>query len=291
MELYTGVREVQVRPEVINQLYDEKFLELDIEKRVFDRRLSFKNQNEYIILQSLHTNQSAITRVKDNKLIIVSGKNVCVSGVIPRNSRQIMTLDALIDDSVQVVVLFGRAGTGKTLLALAAALAKMEEQRYRRFILSRPMSQLGKRQLGILPGEVDEKFGPYLDNYMDNIEHLLNGRYKSTHDLVSQYRMDFKPLQLIQGSSWAGAIAIIDESQVLDYEEMVMLGTRVGEGSKIIIMGDLNQRVEKITPEKTGMYKLVNDKRFQESSITASVELVRCERGPVAELFSNIFGV
>lgn len=291
MELYTGVREVQMRPEVIDHLYKEKFLEIDVENRIFDRRLTFKNQNEYILLQSLHTNQSAITRVKEDRLVLVNGKDPRISGVIPRNLRQRVTLDALMDDSIQVVVLFGRAGTGKTLLTLAAALSKMEEGRYRRLILSRPMSQLGKRQLGILPGEIDEKFGPYLDNYMDNIEHLLNGRYKSTRDLISQYRMDFKPLQLIQGSSWAGAIAIVDESQVLDYEEMAMLGTRVGEGSKIIIMGDLGQRVEKIAPEKTGMYKLVNDRRFQESAITASIELTKCERGPVAEIFAEIFGV
>lgn len=291
MELYTGVREIQVRAEVINEIYAQKFLEIDVEKRIFDKRLRFPNQNEYLLMQSLTTNQQAIARVKGDNLVLVDGKDFTINNVTPRNLRQRMTLDALMDDSIQVVVLFGRAGTGKTLLTLAAGLHKMENHTYRRFILSRPMSQLGKRQLGILPGEIDEKFGPYLDNYMDNIEHLLNGRYKSTRDLISQFRCDFKPLQLIQGSSWAGAFAIVDESQVLDYEEMVMLGTRVGEGSKIVIMGDLGQRVERIAPEKTGMYKLVNDKRFQESPLTASIELTKCERGPVAELFAEIFGV
>lgn len=291
MDLYTGVRELPVRSEVINQFYRDKVLTTSVDERVFDRRFRFPNQNEYILLQSLTSNQAAIARVKGEQLVLINGNDHCVNGVSPRNLRQRMTMDALMDDSIQVVVLFGRAGTGKTLLALAAALHRMESEQYRRFILSRPMSQLGKRQLGILPGEVDEKFGPYLDNYMDNIEHLLNGRYKNVRHLMEQYRMDFKPLQLIQGSSWAGAIAIVDEAQVLDFEEMVMLGTRVGEGSKIIICGDLGQRVEKIAPEKTGMYKLVNDKRFQESPITASIELTKCERGPVAELFAEIFGV
>lgn len=290
MELYTGVREVMVRPQAIDLLYKEHSLELDPEKREFDKRLSFKNQNEYILLQSLVSNQSAIARVKGERLVLVNG-DVCVNGVTARNVHQRMVIDALMDDSIQVVVIFGRAGTGKTLLALAAGLSKMESETYRRFILSRPMSQLGKRPMGILPGEINDKFGPYLDNYMDNIEHLIGGKYKNTGDLISQYRMDFKPLQLIQGSSWQGAFAIVDESQVLDQEETVMLGTRVGAGSKIVIMGDLNQRVERIAPEKTGMYKLVNDKRFQESPITASVELTKCERGPVAELFAEIFGV
>ena len=210
MELYTGVREIQVRPDIINQLYQDKFLDLDAEDRILDRRLSFKNQNEYILLQSLHSNQSAIGRVKGNRIILVNGKDITINNVTPRNVRQRMVMDALLDDNIQVVVLFGKAGTGKTLCTLATGLHKIETAKYRRFILSRPMSQLGKRQLGILPGEVNEKFGPYLDNYIDNIEHLLSGRYKNTNDLISQYRMDFKPLQLIQGANWADAFIIID---------------------------------------------------------------------------------
>lgn len=290
MDLFTGLREVQLKPETIDQLYAEEFLTLVGEERQVDKRLKFA-QNEYLLCQSLFSNQGAIARVKGDRACLISKKDLNVSGVKPRNAEQHMALDALLDDSIRVVVLTGRAGTGKTLLALAAALDRMEAGIYRRFILSKPMSQLGKRPLGILPGEVDDKFGPYLDNFVDNIEHLLNGRYKSVPDLISQYRMEFKPLQLIQGSSWQEAIIIVDESQVLDHEEMAMLGTRVGEGSKLIVMGDLDQRVEKISAEKTGMYKFVNDKRTQDSVFTASVQLTKIERGIVAELFAEVFSV
>lgn len=289
MEVYTGTRLVQVKGEVIDQLYRDKFLDLDPENRAFDKRLRFAVQNEYIHLQSITSNQSAVTRVKGDRLYPI--KETSMGSVKPRNLEQRMLVDALMDPSILVIVITGRAGTGKTLLTLAAAIAQLDNGEYNRLILTKPMSQVGKYQLGILPGEVDQKFQPYLDNYIDNIEHFLGGKYQSVDQLFEKYRMDFKPLQLIRGASWQGAFVICDECQVLDYHEMVTLGTRVGEGSKIIIMGDMNQRDEKIQVEKTGMYKFLMDKRVQECNFTASIQLEKSERGIVSKLFADVFEV
>lgn len=285
---YTGVRVINVRAEVINRLYKDKSIGVD-----FNKNYKFF-QNEYVVVKDNEQGQqSAITRVVGDKLVILwEPEDVTVSGVTSRNKEQRMAFNALLDDRIKVVVLTGKAGTGKTLLTLAAALHKIEQQNtFKRIVLTRPMSWVGKHGLGALPGDVDEKFGPYLENYMCNISHLLGGEKNRVRHAIDTYGMEFVPIQLIRGASWANAWIIADECQVLDHEEFVALGTRVGEGSKIVIMGDLGQRDEKIAREKTGIYRFINDKRVQESSLVASLELLKCERSEVAELFANVFDV
>jgi PhoH-like ATPase len=142
-----------------------------------------------------------------------------------------------------------------------------------------------------LPGDVDEKFRPYLQNYLCNLEFMLGGKPDAIEDLVQQYRIEFIPIQLIRGASWHDAFVIADEVQPLDYHEMVTLGTRVAEGSKLVIMGDLGQRDEKIEIEDTGIYKFVNSTGAKKSSIVASLELIKSERSAVSQLFADVFEV
>jgi len=281
------VRVVDTRTEVINELYKEGSISTE-----FNRNYKFF-QNEFVVLKALGT-QTALTRcIADRLCLLRIDRKHQISGVNPRNKEQLFAFDALLDDRIKVVVLTGRAGTGKTLLTLASALHRVDakDAPYERIILTRPMSWVGKHGLGALPGDVDEKFGPYLENYVCNIAHLLGGDKRKVGDAISQYKMEFIPLQLIRGASWANSFIIADEVQVLDYQEMVALGTRVGEGSKIVIMGDLGQRDEKIAREKTGIHKLINDRRAQESQIFASLELIKGERSDVANMFAEIFGV
>lgn len=281
---FTGVRVVETRPELIDQLYQARFITTD-----FDNRYKFF-PNEYVVVKDFTGGQqSAITRVMNNRLILLKDqKKYEASNVTPRNKEQWMALDSLLDETVKICVLTGRAGSGKTLLTLAAALHQFDKKKYDKIILTRPMSWVGKHGLGALPGDVDEKFGPYLENYMCNIEHMLNSR-RSVSDLIAHYNMQFIPLQLIRGASWPNAFIIADEVQVLGYDEMVALGTRVGEGSKIVVMGDLGQRDEAIAREKTGLHKIINDNRMKESPIVSAIELLKCERSIVASLFADCF--
>jgi PhoH-like ATPase len=287
MSTYTGVRVIEVRPDLVDCLYRDKSIPTS-----FNKRYSFW-QNEYVVVKdNTGQNKSGLTRCVGDELCLLNlPKDLVVSGVCPRNKEQWMALDALLDDRIKVSVLTGRAGTGKTLLALAAALQIFErsEGRYKKIILTRPMSWVGKHGLGALPGDVDDKFSPYLQNYVCNIEHLLNGGRRTVDDLVRQYCMELIPLQLIRGASWANAIILADEVQVLDYDDMVSLGTRVGADSKIVIMGDLGQRDEKIAREKTGIHKFVNDPTVKNSPIAASIDLIKCERSDVATLFADVF--
>lgn len=286
---YTGVRVIEVKEEIIDRLYANRRLETS-----FNKTYKFF-QNEYVVVKdNAGGNQSAITRVVgDNLMLLKLPKDLSVSGVKPRNKEQWMAFDALLDDTIKVVTLTGRAGTGKTLMTLAAALHKVEQKdsTYNRIILTRPMSWVGKHGLGALPGEVEEKFNPYLENYMCNIAHLMGGEKTKIGDVIERYNMEFVPIQLIRGASWANAFIIADEIQVLDYQEFVALGTRVGEGSKIVIMGDLGQRDENIAREKTGLHKFINDPRAKDSNLVASIELWKSERSDVCTLFADIFDV
>lgn len=286
MELYGGVRVHQVSKEIIDILYKNKEIE------IWDSGYSWY-QNLYLVLKDETGNSSsALAKVKKNKIVLLD-KDIKAGGLSPKNKEQRMALDALLDETIRVVVLTGKAGVGKTILALASALSKREDKAYNKIILTKPMTQVTKYDLGALPGDVKDKFGPYLDNYLGNLEFMFgegSGQAKQKiQNVIEQFRIEFIPLQLIRGCSWHNAYIIADEVQTLDYHEMVTLGTRVGEGSKIVIMGDLNQRDERIQKDKTGIFKFVNDERVKNSEIVASIELLKCERSEVSELFASVF--
>lgn len=282
-KLYSGIKVLQVNKEIIDELYKNKKIKLWNDKNVN------WYQNLYVVVKSGES-PSALARVKGDKLILLQvNNNTTVSGVRPRNKEQCMALDALLDDSIKVVFLTGKAGTGKTILTLAAALKKMEESSYNRIILTRPMSQVGKYNLGILPGMVSEKLEPYLENYMCNLEYMIGGKREKVRHTIEQYSMEFIPFQLIRGASWAHSFITADETQILGAHEMVTLGTRIGEKSKLVVLGDLAQRDEKIAREKTGIYKFVNHEETKNSPLVASIELLKSERSDVAELFASVF--
>lgn len=280
---YKGVQVLAVKKEIIDSLYKNK------EITIWDKRYKWP-QNLYIVLKDEINGQSSVlTKVKKDKLVLLNSK-INASNIYPRNKEQIMALDALLDDSINIVVLSGPAGTGKSILTLAAALDKIQNQKYKKLVLTRPMSWVGKVGLGYLPGDVKEKFVPYLLNYMCNLEYMLDGNRQYVQDLIQQTAIEFIPIQLFRGASFFDTYLIVDESQTLDSHEMVTVGTRVGENSKLVILGDLSQRDEKIAREKTGMYKFVNNALAQDSKMVASIELKKCERSPVAALFAEIFG-
>ncbi len=281
--MYTGTETLEVESEAIDTLYKDKKIKLE--------NICDFSQNQYLVLTSPE-NKSAIARVKGEYVCLINTKAMekeKISGVVPRNKEQFMAMDALLDDSIRVCTLTGKAGTGKTLLTMAAALHKADKKVYNKIILTRPMSQVGKNTLGALPGDVDEKFNPYLQNYMCNFEHLVGGRKDKIASLIALYNMEFIPLQLIRGASWANAFIIADEVQVMDFHEMLTLGTRVGENSKIVIMGDLGQRDEKIAKDKTGLFKFVNHKKPQNSPLVASIHLMKSERSAIVDLFCEVF--
>jgi PhoH-like ATPase len=284
MAAYTGVEVLEVEQSVIDSLYENKVIPLWEE-------IADLPENVYLVCKDVSgQNSSALAKVERGEVVLLD-VNISCQNLSPKNKEQRMAMDALLDDNIKVVTLTGRAGTGKTLLTLAAALEAVEREKYKRIILTRPMSWVGKHGLGALPGDVDEKFRPYLQNYLCNLEFMLGGNPNAVIDLVQQYRIEFIPIQLIRGASWHDAFIIADEVQTLDHHEMVTLGTRVAERSKLVIMGDLGQRDEKIEKEKTGIYRFVNSGAAKRSPFVASLELIKSERSAVSQLFADIFEV
>jgi len=284
-EHFTGFRTYEVSGSLIEQLHQTDVLPK------WDGRYTLY-PNLYVELRDeLSAKHTVLGRVDKTGTHIkkLRDTNRSISGISSRNREQVFAIDALMDDKITTVILTGSAGTGKTILALAAAMEKIQKRIYKKVILTRPMSHVGKHSLGALPGDAQEKFSPYLLNYITNMEQFGDGSRDIAWDMVNQYRFELVPPQLLRGASFKDSLIIADEVQIFDHMEILTLGTRVGENSKIIIMGDLNQRDERIAKDKTGIYKMMNDKIAKESDLVAAIELQQCERSPTAKLFSSIF--
>jgi PhoH-like ATPase len=216
-----------------------------------------------------------------------------VWGVRARNKEQAFALDLLMNDEIRLVTLVGKAGTGKTLLAIAAGLQKTaEEAIYQRILVSRPIMPLG-RDIGFLPGDIEEKINPWMQPIFDNLEFLMglskgekrSGR--SPRELIDLGILQIEPLTYIRGRSIAGQYMIIDEAQNLTPHEVKTILTRTGEGTKIVLTGDPYQIDNPyIDSTNNGLVHVVN--RFTSERIAGHVTLVKGERSQLAELASNL---
>jgi PhoH-like ATPase len=212
-------------------------------------------------------------------------------GVEPRNAEQIFALDALMRPDVQLLTLTGRAGTGKTLLALAAAL---EQRRlYHQIYLARPMVPLGNRDIGFLPGDVKSKLDPYMQPLWDNISvirHRLSPEsreHKALAEMIEHEKIAIAPLAYIRGRSLDHVFFIVDEAQNLTPHEVKTIITRAGEGSKVVFTGDIHQiDTPYLDSQSNGLTFLVD--RMKEQDLFAHVNLVKGERSHLAELASTL---
>jgi PhoH-like ATPase len=217
-----------------------------------------------------------------------------VMGVRPRNKEQAFALDLLLDDTLRLCTLIGKAGTGKTLLALAAGLKRTtEDNTYSRLLVSRPIMPLG-RDLGFLPGDVDEKLNPWMQPIFDNLEFLFtNGGPKSSrHDrgfleLLESGTIQVEPLTYIRGRSLPHQYLIVDEAQNLTPHEVKTIITRCGEGTKIILTGDPHQIDNPYVDLASNGLSVVAD-RFKRERIAGHVVLAKGERSDLAELAANL---
>ena len=278
-DLYTGFKTFEVNSEQVDTLH--KTNKIDI----WDKRYAFY-PNMYVELRS--NKHTALGRVSKDATHINKITAKETNDLQPRNREQIFAIDALLDDTIPIVCLTGSAGTGKTIVTLASMLHKLWEKHYEKIIITRPMSQVGRYALGTLPGDASEKFSPYLLNYMTNLEQFGGGKNGMQY-LLEQGKIEALPMQLFRGASFNNCVVIADEIQVLNHQEMLTVGSRMGENSKLILMGDLNQRDENIAKDKTGIFKMMNDIKVKESPLVAVVELQKCERSETARLFAEVF--
>jgi len=212
-------------------------------------------------------------------------------GIEPRNAEQAFSLHALANDDIQLVALTGKAGTGKTLLALAAALH--QERKYEQILLARPIVALGNRDLGYLPGDVDDKIGPYMQPLYDNLA-VIKRKYNSSsreYQKIEEMQRDQKlmitPLAYIRGRSLSNVFFIVDEAQNLTPHEVKTIITRAGEGTKIVFTGDIQQIDSPYLDSMSNGLSYLADK-MKGQDLFAHVNLVKGERSYLAELASNL---
>lgn len=217
-----------------------------------------------------------------------------IMGVRARNKEQSFALDLLLDDAIRLVTLIGKAGTGKTLLALAAGLRRTTEDNvYSRLLVSRPIMPLG-RDLGFLPGDVDEKLNPWMQPIFDNLEYLFSGGgTKAGRDsrgfleLLESGTIQVEPLTYIRGRSLPNQYLIVDEAQNLTPHEVKTIITRCGEGTKIVLTGDPHQIDNPYVDHASNGLSVLAD-RFKRERVAGHVVLAKGERSELAELAANL---
>jgi len=287
-ELYTGCVEQDAEPDEVDRFHGQGWLEM-----VKGSYLP----NQYVTLTDLqNSSHSAIGRFNatEGKLLPIrkTGRDG-VWSIQPRNREQSFALDALMDDSIKLVTLVGKAGTGKTLLAIAAGLHKTaEEGVFNRLLVSRPVFPMG-RDLGFLPGDIEEKLAPWMQPIFDNVELLLSGHEaekrhsKGYKELMAMGILDIEPLTYIRGRSIPNQYMIVDEAQNLTPHEIKTIVTRAGEGTKIVLTGDPYQIDNPyVDSSSNGLTYVVE--RFKEQVIAAHVTLSKGERSDLAELAANL---
>lgn len=294
--LYTGWRELVVKTEVFDDLYAHKQLSLELENKLI--------ANEFVLLRDEdNEDHTAIARYKADikALVPLKPRRGPTFGIMPRNLEQQMAMELLLDDSVKLVSLIGSAGTGKTLLALAAGMQKvLNDQTYVKLLCARPIMPLG-RDIGYLPGDKDEKLKNWMQPIFDNMGYLLSNRTGGekpddikTHaalqsveqrmtQLVESGQIVLEPLTYIRGRSIPHQFMIVDESQNLTPHEVKTIASRVGEGTKLILTGDPTQIDNPYLDSSTnGLSYLVE--RLKDKGIVGHVTLAKSERSELASL-------
>ncbi len=304
-DLYRHLRTVEVEPDVIDRIYREgqmQFTPGEGEPPL--------EANECIVLVDRYVpSHSALARHRENGtsgLFLVKPPKEAIWGVRPRNREQVFAMDLLLDDRIPLVTLVGKAGTGKTLLAIACALMRTaDEHRYQKLLVSRPIFPLG-RDLGYLPGDVEEKLKPWMQPIFDNIEYLLSadsetpqsGRRGSEYgrgahkrrryqDLIDLGILEIEPLTYIRGRTIPHQFIIVDEAQNLTPHEIKTILTRAGEGTKIVLTGDPYQIDNPYVDSRSNGLTYVIEK-FRGQQIAGAMVLTQGERSELAEKSANL---
>lgn len=284
--IYQGYSEYFINDDLIDRFYEKAELPIS------EIHTKPMYPNEFVILKSALGNSKSALGMVDS-----TGKRIvrCLHekehawGIRARNVQQTMALELLLRQDISLVTLVGKAGTGKTLLALASGLLQTEDYGdFKKLLVARPIVPVGK-DLGFLPGEKDEKLKPWMQPIYDNLEFLFNTNRPGELDeiLAGINSIQVEALTYIRGRSIPEQFIIIDEAQNLTKHEVKTILTRVGEGSKIVLMGDPEQIDHPYLDEYNNGLTYVLEK-FKEQKISGHVKLVKGERSSLAQLAADL---
>lgn len=283
-ELATGVVEHQCSGDLIDRLFAEGKIELEGVAAL---------QNEFVVLRSGQS-RSALARVIQASPVVVErvSNTPRAFGIEPKNLRQTIAMHHLLDPDIPAVSLMGLAGSGKTFLALAAALEQVLEQgRYRKVSVYRPLVAVGRQEVGYLPGDLGEKLSPWMAAVYDNLHVLFSeagpeGARAAIDELIERGELEMAAVTYLRGRSITGEIVIIDEAQNLELSTLKVIMTRLAKDSKVILCGDLSQVDNPYISPYGGMAALIE--KFRGTHLFGHVILERSIRSPLAEMAATI---
>jgi len=289
-ELYPGWRELDVPDAAVDALFDAGELDppADLDEAFFP--------NQYVMLRSQdNPSHTALARFDPDagRLLGLSRLRKGVWGIRPRNREQQFALDLLLDDRIKLVTLVGMAGTGKTLLGIAAGLQRtVEEKAFAKLLVSRPIFPLG-RDIGYLPGNIEDKLNPWMQPIFDNIELLMGitredrSKGRDYQELIDMGYVEIEPLTYIRGRSIPNQFMLVDEAQNLTPHEVKTILTRCGEDTKIVLTGDAYQIDNPyVDSSNNGLTYVVE--RFKGQAMAGHVTLFKGERSLLAEIAAEL---
>lgn len=285
-DLYTGMVDLTISPKDMVAFRNNGELGVNGGKTYFP--------NEFCTLtEEGNPKKTALAKVdaSGGKLVPIIDAREGIWGIKPRNREQHFAFDALLDDRVKLVTLMGKAGTGKTLIAMAAGLKRtVLDREFRRLVVARPTISMGK-ELGFLPGSLEEKLNPWMQPIHDALELLsdlnMGNEHRRASDLMRSGTIVVEALSYIRGRSIAHQFMIIDEAQNLTPLEVKTIITRVGQGTKIVFTGDPYQIDNPYVDSSSNGFNYIISK-FREQPIAAHIELQKGERSELAELAANL---
>ena len=287
-ELYTGHKTWEVEPAKIDLLYDGGLAP--------DPELNLQPNQFLTLVDQTNTSHTALARFMAGEGVLRPLRRMenYPWGIKPRNREQQFALELLLDPVVQVVTLLGKAGTGKTLLAIAAGLQLVvDDEAYDKILVSRPVMPMG-RDLGYLPGDISEKLRPYMQPIYDNLEFIVGANTEAKRrttmtagQLEEAGYLSVEPLTYIRGRSIPKQYLVVDEAQNLTPHEVKTILTRAGEGTKVIFTGDPHQIDNPYVDASTNGLSFLAE-HFKHLDISGHVTLQKGERSKLAELASNL---
>jgi len=281
--LYRGATHMEVADGgLIDRLYAEESVPVD---GLFDPT---PPANHFFVLR--HDSKSALGCFDPHAQALRRVKKPSAYGISPKNAEQTFALDAILNPEIPLVTLSGAAGTGKTLLALAGALE--QRRQFRQIYLARPVVPLSNKDLGYLPGDVQSKVNPYMQPLWDNLSVIKNQfsegskEYKRIDDMIEKEKLHIVPLAYIRGRSFSNIMFIVDEAQNLTPHEVKTVITRAGEGTKIVMTGDIFQiDTPYLDKHSNGLSYLID--RLRGNRLYAHINLEKGERSELANLAST----
>tara|TARA_Y100000592_G_C5476571_1_gene322577 strand:- start:1455 stop:2753 length:1299 start_codon:yes stop_codon:yes gene_type:complete len=266
---------IDVNPEDIASIYEDGFFEAS-------DLISNYHENMFSALRTPE-GSSALGIFQKGKWNLIREQEIKAYGVKARNKEQQFALYAL-RSKIPLVCLTGIAGSGKTFLALMSALEGLNERRYERIVLTRPIQTVGK-DIGFLPGDMKEKMSPWLSPVIDNFRHAFKD-VTYFEAMIAKGNIEVAPLPYIRGRTFSDCLIIVDEAQNATVHELKTVITRTGNNSKIVLLGDTDQIDTPYIDKRSNGLSIVSEK-LSSSSLTASIHLCRGERSELATLVSN----